>query len=142
MKTSILLSALSLMFLYSNAQVGDISITVSSLKNGSGSVLIYLYQNEAGFPTEPDRALLNAKAVIKENTCSYSFSDLPFGNYAISIVHDENGNNKLDTNFMGIPKEGIAASKNATGSFGPPKFKDAVFKHQNNQTKISIAPAY
>ena len=45
----------------------------------------------------------------------------------LSVFYDRNGNGELDTNFIGIPKEPIALSNNATGKFGPPKYEDAVF---------------
>jgi len=41
------------------------------------------------------------------------------GKYAVSVFHDENSNGKLDTNFLGIPREGVGASNNAKGHFGP-----------------------
>jgi uncharacterized protein (DUF2141 family) len=53
---------------------------------------------------------------------------IPQGTYAIACYHDENNNGKLDTKFMGIPKEGTGASNDARGTMGPPKFKDAKFQ--------------
>lgn len=44
----------------------------------------------------------------------------------MSFIHDENDNKKLDTNWIGIPKEGFGYSKDVMGRFGPPKFDDAV----------------
>lgn len=43
------------------------------------------------------------------------------------VVHDENSNNILDTNWVGMPKEGIGMSNNAKGRMGPPKYLDASF---------------
>ena len=43
------------------------------------------------------------------------------------MFYDANNNGKLDTNFIGIPKEPVALSNNARPKFGPPKYKDAVF---------------
>ena len=40
------------------------------------------------------------------------FKDLPPGTYAVQVMHDENENNKLDTNFLGIPTEGYGFSNN------------------------------
>ena len=54
--------------------------------------------------------------------------DLEEGTYAFVILHDENKNGKTDTNRIGMPKEGIAVSNNAKGSFGPPAYEDAKFK--------------
>ena len=47
--------------------------------------------------------------------------------YAISVFHDKNDNKKMDTNFIGIPKEPIGCSNGATGFMGPPKYKKAKF---------------
>jgi uncharacterized protein (DUF2141 family) len=54
------------------------------------------------------------------------FENVVPGRYALSFIHDENDNKKLDTNLIGIPKEGFGYSKDAMGRFGPPKFDDAV----------------
>jgi len=40
-------------------------------------------------------------------------------------VHDENSNGKMDTNFIGMPREGVGASNNAKGHMGPLKFRAA-----------------
>ena len=40
------------------------------------------------------------------------FTDLPAGVYAVSVFHDENMNQKLDKNFVGVPKEEYGASNN------------------------------
>lgn len=52
--------------------------------------------------------------------------DLPEGPLALTLFHDVNANNKLDTNVIGIPTEPYGFSNNAMGSFGPPKFEQAV----------------
>jgi uncharacterized protein (DUF2141 family) len=49
-------------------------------------------------------------------------------------VHDENDNKKMDTNFIGIPKEDFGCSNNATGFMGPPKYEDAKFMLEENKT--------
>ena len=56
------------------------------------------------------------------------------GVYAVSVFHDENGNGKLDTGFMGIPSEGFGASNDAPEKFGPPKYADARFAVTGDQT--------
>jgi uncharacterized protein (DUF2141 family) len=56
------------------------------------------------------------------------FPGIAPGTYAVSVYHDENSNDKLDTNFLGIPREGVGASNNARGHMGPPKFDSAKFE--------------
>ena len=59
--------------------------------------------------------------------------------YAFSFFHDLNNNKKLDTNFLGIPKEPYGFSNNKKGRFGPPKFSEASLEiNKNSYYKISI----
>ena len=56
-----------------------------------------------------------------------AFDAVPTGGYAIAVIHDENGNARLDT-FAGIPREGIGFSRNPVLRFGPPRFDAARFR--------------
>lgn len=105
------------------AQV-NIKVEVSGLKSDKGQVMIGLYNSEKQFLKTIYKGSV---AAIKDNKAKTTFSNLPKGEYAVSVFHDENGNGKLDTNFMGIPKEDYGASNDAKGFMGPPKYRDAKF---------------
>lgn len=126
----------------SHVQVGSLNLNITALKSTKGNVLINLYRSEEGFPTDEKKVWKSAKIAVTSSTLGYVFKDIPFGTYAITIAHDENSNGKLDTNFMGIPKEGTGTSNNAKGSFGPPKFEDAKFNHAKLETPIDIKLSY
>jgi uncharacterized protein (DUF2141 family) len=80
---------------------------------------------------------------IKDNVALVSFSGLPAGNYAVVILHDENDDHKMNTNFFGIPKEGCGFSNNVMGTFGPPSFSRASFSFTgNSETQITIVARY
>ena len=64
---------------------------------------------------------------IKDLKATVTFKNIPAGEYAVSIYHDENNSGKLETGIFGIPKEDIACSNNAKGKMGPPKYIDAKF---------------
>ena len=64
--------------------------------------------------------------MVDPGTTVYEF-DIPKGVYTIGIFVDVNLNNKMDTNFLGIPKEQYGFSNNARGFMGPPSFEDASF---------------
>jgi MipA family protein len=53
--------------------------------------------------------------------------DLPPGDYALVVYHDENGNGRLDRNFIGIPREPLGFS-NRYWPQGPPTFSRAVLR--------------
>jgi uncharacterized protein (DUF2141 family) len=70
------------------------------------------------------------------------FAGIAPGTYAVSVFHDENANGKLDTNFMGIPREGVRASNNAKGHLGPPKFNAAAFRFAGGRLDLKITINY
>ena len=70
---------------------------------------------------------IEAGVIKKINKGTYRGSfEIPPGTYAIGVYIDENENEKLDTNFLGIPKEQYGFSNNAK-AFGIPKFEAASF---------------
>ncbi len=117
----------------------SIRITVHSLRNEKGVILLSLFQSEAGFPSDAAKAVKLVKAPINGNTTEIVLDNVPAGTYAISLMHDENNNGKMDTGTFGIPKEGYGASNDAKATLGPPSFSDAHFEHtQNTQLKIKM----
>jgi uncharacterized protein (DUF2141 family) len=67
--------------------------------------------------------------------------DMPPGAYALSVVHDENGNGRLDTR-LGIPREGFGFSNNPRIWFGPPSFESARFPFPPNGAALSVTMKY
>ncbi len=121
---------------------GHVVITVSQIKNDSGLMRISLFDSREGFPNKYKQAkkFINLKSQSPE--MKIIFPDVPFGEYAIAILHDENTNEKMDTNFLRMPKEGYGVSNNARGTFGPPKFEDAKFPMKQDSAFISIEMSY
>ncbi len=67
--------------------------------------------------------------------------DIKPGRYSIIILDDENKNNDLDKNWLGIPTEGFGFSKNVKPTLlGAPDFEKCVLDigQQITKTKISI----
>ena len=109
---------------------GSLSVRLGGFRSADGQVLVAIFRGEAGFPSEPQRAWKTAILKIDGEHARLDLPGVPVGAYAISVIHDENSNNALDTNFLGIPKEGIGTSNNAKARFGPPKWADARFEVQ------------
>ena len=106
-----------------------IKVSITNLRSNNGFVLISLYKEGIGYPNEPSKAFRKEKLIIKNKNASILFSGLPAGKYAIAILHDENNDQEMNKNFWGIPKEGYGFSKNVMGTFGPPSFSKASFRH-------------
>ena len=106
---------------------GDtIRVRVSTFRSLKGSLRCRLYSGPDGFPGKPPYAAEQSVAVnAKTMTCI--FTSVAPGTYAVALFHDENDDGKLDTNFVGIPREGVGVSNNKLRSFGPPSWDDAKF---------------
>lgn len=109
----------------------NLTINISGLSSNKGKVLVALYNKKEAFLKNRFKGGI-AKITDKQTT--YVIKDIPKGEYAVSFFHDENDNNKMDTNFIGIPKEDYGCSNNATGFMGPPKYDDAKFQLTENKT--------
>jgi len=121
---------------------GALRVTIEGLRNNDGVVRVALYNNSEGFPSQTAKALSVVTIRPVERRAVTIFNDLPFGTYAVAVLHDENENGKVDTNFLGIPREGVGASRDAPATFGPPKYDDAAFPLNVPRRAIRIRLRY
>jgi uncharacterized protein (DUF2141 family) len=119
----------------------DINIEVQNLKNTVGKVFIGLYNKSKNF-TIVSKVYKGVDLYIGSHTLSYTFKEIPYGIYAISIFHDENSNKKLDKNFLGIPNEGYGFSNNAKVMLSIPSFNEAKFKISTHTVNLKIKMEY
>lgn len=124
------------------SQENVIHVDINGLHSDQGQVVCALFSSAADFPRKADKAVAHANSEILGKHATCEFQSVPPGTYAVSVFHDENSNGKLDTNFMGIPREGVGASNNAKGRFGPPKFPAAAFQHAGGRTDLKICINY
>lgn len=113
-------------------------VTVEGLRSDSGRILAALYRGEEGFPGDDAKAAVRDDFAIEKGAASFSFDKLAPGEYAVSLFHDENDNGKMDTGFFGIPKEGFGFSNDPKVKFSAPKFAEASFKIEANETEKKI----
>lgn len=132
------ISVLSGVTISGNAQ-GNLKITVSGIRDTSGTIRIGLFDNKEQF-LKNAKVGQATKAVAGQVTVT--FNDLPKGEYAISVIHDENGNDELDSNFIGIPQEGFGFGNNKMGMFGPPSFDEAKIKWEGKDLSTEVKLKY
>jgi uncharacterized protein (DUF2141 family) len=121
-----------------SAQTHSLTIQVTNIKNDKGKIGIAIYNSEKDFlkkhyEAKSTKAMMGQATIVVEN--------LPIGYYAISLIHDANENDKMDTNLIGIPKEGFGFSNNVMGTFGPPSFEKAKVEVRSDKS-ISILLKY
>ena len=136
------------------AGADELRVTVEGIRSAQGTVLIGLYDgpesfekaieasDKEGFLIDPERfgaVALRANAAMKS---AVVFSNLGPGRYAAVAFHDENGNGRLDRNFLGVPAEPYGFSNNVQGFLGPPAFDDAAMVLGDGDGAIRIALIY
>ena len=95
-----------------------LSITVEGLRSMKGNLLICVSRTAAYFPDcskDPQKRHL----VVPATAAAIPLGGMAPGNYAVAIIHDENGNGKLDT-FAGIPREGVGFPATRRSALGRP----------------------
>ena len=119
----------------------ELRIDLGELRNTRGKVHACLTQDRAHFPNcEGDARALRVSVAASEAS-ELHFDALPLGSYALSIIHDENGNGKLDT-FARIPREGYGFSRNPPMRFGPPRFDEARFDLVSGRNRQAVRMRY
>ena len=108
------------------SEPASLDLSISGLRSQKGNVLVCLTPNAKAFPNCAKDAQARKAIVPAAKAATVHFADLAPGIYAIALIHDENANGKMDVAIM-IPREGYGFSRNAMGSFGPPKFSAAQF---------------
>lgn len=125
----------------SATQTGRIEVHVTA-RNDDGQVFVNLYDRAEGFPGNADKALRTERSKQVHGQAKVVFEDLPYGEYAVSAYHDEDGNGKMKTVYGTIPLEGVGVSRDAKGVMGPPKFEDAKFELDDNLVTVDVRINY
>jgi uncharacterized protein (DUF2141 family) len=121
----------------SNNQTGNITVQLTGFENDQGTVKLCVCRSEDEY-TGKLKEFCTGSTELKDKKAEWIFERMPYGRYSIKVFHDENGNNKLDTNFAGMPTERYGFSNNARGRFGPPPFAKTAFTLNSRQIKIEI----
>lgn len=108
-------------------------------RNDSGRVFCALWRGRDGYPTDRTRNVGEAlDRTIENHRAVCTIEPVSAGEYAVAVFHDENANNNLDRNFLGIPSEGTGASNDAYNAFGPPSYDAARFRYPHNTREHRI----
>lgn len=138
----ILLLAPSLLAQSGVARESVLRVEINGLRNAHGQVACALFSSARDFPKNAEKAVAKTTSEIVHGQATCEFQGIAPGTYAVSVFHDENSNGKLDTNLIGIPREGVGASNNAKGRFGPPKFAAAAFQYSGDLMSLKITMIY
>ena len=119
--------------LMAGASAATVEVRVSGVTAGKGKVNVALCDKERFLK----QCAYSGSAPARGAETVVTLKDIPAGNWAVLAYQDENENNELDRNFIGIPKESYGFSRDARGKFGPPGFEDAAIDVRDGTT---VAP--
>lgn len=115
--------------------------TVTGLRSHKGQVLACLTTRPDVFPHCDRDPHAHRLIVSASDTVRLDFPGVVAGRYALSLIHDENGNGKLDTRLM-IPREGFGFSRDAPARMGPPRFASAAFAVTGGDVHLAVRMRY
>ncbi len=128
---------------FAQSSCPGIHVKILDIKNSTGTVACALFESPEGFPTEFLRFATNITMIkIRDTQARCNFLDIPPGTYALAVVHDENMDGKLGTNWLGVPTEGYAFSSGAEASLSAPSFEDAGFSYDGQNLDMTIELDY
>ena len=117
------------------ANTSNLVIHITGFETSNGVAKVALVNSQENYnATKPFKGF-NFEIINNEVLKTIN---LPFGEYAIKVYHDENANDELDTRIFGIPIERYGFSNNARGTLGPPEYEDAVFNLNSAKKEIFI----
>ena len=118
---------------YLSAQF-SLTVEIVDLESNKGVVIVDLLDTN-------EKSVRDTTVKIADNKCIIVFEDVRNGQYAIRYFHDENSDEEMDSNFLGIPKEGFGFSNDAMGKFGPKDFSEWLFE-VSGDTTIKMTTKY
>lgn len=117
---------------------GSLEVTITGVKSDKGSIRVGLFTEQDYLKTPVVGQVIKAA----KGSVTVRFESVADGTYAISVIHDANENGELDTNKLGIPREGFAFSNNAAGTLGPPSYEKAKIEIQGAPLKQELVMKY
>ncbi len=119
----------------------DVVVEVSNLRSDKGQIIISFFEDEQSFDSEqPSMNKVFRKKAVKNGKMHLKFS-VPSGSYGLSFVDDENGNDELDYNFIGMPTEGFGFSNHYHTGMSKPdlsQFKIKVKSGKSNKVQCKV----
>jgi uncharacterized protein (DUF2141 family) len=121
----------------------ELELTIVGARDSGGRILVAVFDQAESFQTmQQDKRIAAAILPLDGTSTRLVLGGLRPGRYAASVVHDTNGNGKLDTNLIGLPTEGYGFSRDARGVMGPPSFEAAAFDLPPTGGKQTITLGY
>lgn len=116
---------------------GILELQVSNVKKAQGWIWVGIYDSEENFLIK-EKAIVKGIEVNATGTVEMKVDSVKFGDCAVAIFHDINGNGEMDRNWLGIPTEPYAFSRKPRSKWRLPRFQEVLFDFKQNRTKLTV----
>ena len=100
-----------------------LTVEITNVTSKEGQIILAIYNSSENY----DKRIAFQEVKLQPEVDTVTFeTSVPAGEYLVMLVHDINKNGKLDTSFIGMPKEPVGLS-NYDGKGIPGKFKKHKF---------------
>lgn len=125
------------------ARTGRLEVVMRGFRSAEGEALVSIYASEATW-LKRGQAHTTLRLPIQGGVAKAVIEKLPVGTYAVSVIHDQNRNGKLDMVWFPYPRpgEGAGASNDPQALIGPPAYEDARVKVHEKGTTIAVTVRY
>lgn len=121
---------------FNSIEKGEVIINIKGLKSDKGELILAIFNDKDDYLKKD---FIHKKVKVeKTGDTRVIFTDLPKGEYSVSVIHDENKNGKLDKNAVGIPKESFGFSNVSLGWFGPPSYNSTKFELSDDKVEVTV----
>lgn len=125
----------------------SVTVEINGIRNVKGNVCLSMFNSPDGYPDSASKAVLAECFTVVSTSFEIRIEGVADGVYAIALWHDENRDEKLNYNFLGIPKEGLAFSENGRPRItppppGPPSFNSISFEVKGEPRRTSTKMTY
>ncbi len=122
---------------------GSLHVSITGIRNQTGQLVIRLYDRADGFPRHA-KSVREIRKVnpIRAGGIKVSFDDLPRGDYAVCVTHDEDRNGDMTYRFYLLPAEGYCFSRNFRPRFRAPSFEKVAVTLDQPERTIELQMRY
>jgi len=122
---------------HESPNLGKLTVIITGFTNETGNCRFALDNSKFVYERE-DTVWIGKVLPIVNKQVIVVIDSLQYGEYAVRVFHDENKNEIIDTNFLGIPTEDYGYSNNVSSWFGPPSWDRAKFIFDKIEMTIEI----
>jgi len=119
-----------------------LQITVQNIRSAKGNITLMLYGDKGADFLKKGGRLSRIRVPAKAGEITACMPVPASGSYALSLYHDEDANQKLTKNFLGMPVEGYGFSRDAAVSYRLPELDETVFTAMPGDTHLRITLRY